>query len=322
MTEFELIERYFGACAGNQYVHLGVGDDAALTIVPPGHELVTTVDTLVAGVHFFADCDAGSLGYKALAVNLSDLAAMGATPAWFTLALALPAAEPDWLSRFAEGLRDLAAEHDMALVGGDTVRGPLTITIQACGLVPEGQALRRDGARPGDAIYLTGTLGDARLALEHLEGRHQIASVNRQALLERLQRPQARIKEGAALRAIASAAIDISDGLVADLSHILERSRVGARIEPARLPLSAAMQHSLPRAQAEELALYGGDDYELCFTVPVAKEGEMQALLAAGAIVARRIGTIVEGDSVVCLRADGDSYTADKRGYNHFSKGV
>lgn len=314
-SEFSIIARYFqrpGALPDD--VVLGVGDDAALLRVPSGDELVVTVDTLVEGVHFPIATDPYSIGHKALAVNLSDLAAMGARPRWVTLALTLGEADDAWLQAFAAGFFTLADAHQVALVGGDTTRGPLSVCVQAQGLVPRGSALRRDAAQPGDQIWVSGTLGDAALAL-HLD-----AGV--QALAERLNRPVPRLALGAALRGIANSAIDISDGLLADLGHITQASGVGARIHLDQLPLSPEFrQHCAAARQAdacEQLALSGGDDYELCFTLPARQSSALQQAAAATKTPVTHIGEIVAGTDIACLRASGESYAAPAAGYDHF----
>ena len=267
VSEFTLIQRYFETqtqVRGD--VILGIGDDCALLKVPSDASLAVSLDMLVAGVHFFADADPEGIGHKALAVNLSDLAAMGASPAWITLALSLPKADAAWLEGFCRGLFALATRFQVQLIGGDTSRGPLTISIQAHGFVPQGKALRRSGARPGDRVYVTGTLGDAALALASTRGQVTIPGAYQAYLQARLERPTPRILQGLGLRGLASAAIDISDGLAQDLGHILERSGVGARLNVDRVPRSGALNDCLDAAAALPLALTGGDDYELCFT--------------------------------------------------------
>ncbi len=319
MNEFELIRRYF-ASQGlvREDVLLGIGDDAAVVRVPPGMEQVITTDVLVEGRHFFADCDAAAVGHKALAVNLSDLAAMGAQPAWFTLALALPQADTRWLEAFCAGLFALARRYEVALIGGDTVRGPLTVTIQAHGLLPPGQALRRAGARVGDRLYVTGTLGDAALALKQRRGELALPGAERHALQQRLDYPEPRVQAGVALRGLASSCIDVSDGLLADLGHILEASRVGACVELGRVPVSEAYRRHLPSVHWEP-ALTGGDDYELCFTVPPAREAELVARRAQLGCEATRIGEIEPGPELRVLDPAGRAYVPAGRGYDHFA---
>jgi thiamine-monophosphate kinase len=319
-SEFSLIDRYFAAHGLRRPdVALGIGDDCALLIPPVDQQLVVTMDTLVADVHFFAAADPEGVGHKALAVNLSDLAAMGATPAWATLALTLPRADEAWLERFCRGLFALADRYDLQLVGGDTTRGPTTvITVQAHGFVPPGLALRRDGARPGDGVYVTGTPGDAGLALTVAQGKAAVVPEGRAYFQQRLEWPEPRLAEGLALRGIASAAIDISDGLAQDLGHILERSRVGARLEVDRLPLSPALRASLDRDAAIATALTGGDDYELCFTVPPERAAGLASVAAGWACRCTRIGVVTAGPGLQRVRADGSVFHLDRRGYDHF----
>jgi thiamine-monophosphate kinase len=316
-TEFSLIERYFAHHAeGHDDVVLGIGDDAAVLQVPAGYELVVTTDTMVAGVHFPDSATAEDIGHKLLAVNLSDLAAMGALPRWASLALTLPEVDEDWLSGFCRGLFGLAAVHNVALVGGDTTRGPLTLSITLHGLVPEGQALRRDGARTGDAIYVSGCLGDAGLALQHELGHLNVPGIAE--ILPRLHRPNPHIALGQALRGLASAAIDISDGLLADLGHILKASGVGARLELEDLPLSPAVQ-SITGEGDWSLPLAAGDDYELCFSVPPEREADLQERLAGLDVTVTRIGQIEAEPGIRCLDAKGECYTPQGMGYEHFA---
>lgn len=321
LGEFSLIERYFTPRQHRGDVALGVGDDAALLQVPPGHQLVACVDTLVAGRHFPGETAADAIGYKSLAVNLSDLAAMGAEPAWATLALTLPESDSDFVAAFAAGFFRLADEHDVELVGGDTVRGPLSVTVQLHGVVPEGQALLRSGARPGDDIYVTGSLGDAGAGLRLCQGGQCADDEAAAQLQRRLDYPTPRIREGISLRGIASAAIDISDGLLADLGHVLERSGCGAELEPAHLPLSAAMEQCV--AESDEryaLALSAGDDYELCFTVPPARRDALEAVTREWSCGVSRIGRIT-GDGGIRLLGEGSGTLAGLvAGYDHFGE--
>lgn len=315
MGEFDLIRRYFaqpaaqlwgGAVAPPSLV-LGIGDDCALLAPEPGQQLAISSDMLVEGRHFFADVDPATLGHKALAVNLSDLAAMGATPLGFTLALALPQADEAWLAAFSQGLLALAQQHACPLVGGDTTRGPLNLCITVFGQVPVGQALRRSGAQPGDDIYISGTVGDARLALEALLGHTTLPADALQRTLQRLERPAPRLALGQALRGIATAAADVSDGLLGDLGHILTASGVGAELWPEALRQSAAVSSDV-RQQAPELAwpciLAGGDDYELVFTAPPSARQAVQAVAQSTHTTATRMGRVTAGRGVVLLGAD------------------
>jgi thiamine-monophosphate kinase len=317
LGEFDLIHRYFERpIEQRQDVIVGIGDDGAVVRVPPGVELVLTSDTLVAGVHFSEDIPPEDLGYRALAVNLSDLAAMGARPAWATMALTLPQAEEAWLAAFAQGFFELAQRFSVALIGGDLTRGPLSITVQMHGFVPEGRALRRSGAQAGHYIYVTGTLGDAALALTPRLA--ELTDTYRPYLLGRLYRPSPRISEGMILRAIASSAIDISDGLVADLGHILEASHVGAVLEVDRLPLSAALEEIKDRRYSWELALAGGDDYELCFTLPSEHQAVLESKRSDFACTVSCIGRIEAKRGLRCIEHDGTPYIPQGAGYRHF----
>ena len=320
LSEFELIRRYFTHRA--RHTVLGVGDDAALVNVRRGCELVVSTDMLVAGRHFRRDADPRQLGHKALAVNLSDLAAMGATPRWATLALALPAADPRWLADFSRGFTALARRFGVDLIGGDTTRGPLNICVQILGEAPRGAALRRDGARPGDDIWVSGVLGDAALALAALMRRIQLEPAEFARCLARLNRPQPRIALGLALRAVAHSAIDISDGLCADLGHILERSGIAAEIELTALPASTVLRKYLDRRVARAALLAGGDDYELCFTAPRrARERVVLSGRRAGVAVTRigRIQARVRGAPRLIVRgADGAALRLERGGFDHF----
>jgi thiamine-monophosphate kinase len=317
MGEFELIRAYLADVgAPRADVGLDVGDDCALLRVPPGHELAVSIDTLVAGVHFFPDCDPVALGHKSLAVGLSDLAAMGAEPAWATLALTLPKVDREWLAGFVRGLDGLAREHGVRLVGGDTTRGPLTISVQVHGLIPAGEALRRDGARPGDLICVSGSLGGAGLALRQLlRGQPPEA-----ALRARLERPTPRVALGRALRGLASAAIDLSDGLAGDLGHILAASGVGAMVALDRLPLAPEVAHAVSVGEGDwALPLGAGDDYELCFTLPPERVSLLPALMQQVGCPLARIGVIETGRCQRWQLPDGTAWNGRELGFDHFA---
>ena len=316
-SEFELIARYFSRPARSAL--LGVGDDCALVEAPADEVLSITTDMLVEGTHFLPGADANLLGHKSLAVNLSDLAAMGAVPRWFTLSLALPRVQEEWLEAFAEGMFALADEHAIELVGGDTTRGPLTISITAAGSVPADQALRRDGAKVGDDVWLSGYTGDAALGLAHLQKRVVLPGGAATHCLQRLHQPQPRIGLGRRLRGIAASAADVSDGLLADLGHILERSQVGAEIEFALLPRSAALSDCPERKLAEQCLVAGGDDYELVFTAAAERRAAVVAAGNAAGIGVTRIGRIVAGGPVpTLLDAQGKPMATGRRGFDHF----
>lgn len=320
MTEFELISRYFAAQpVVRDDVVMGIGDDAAILQPPAGHHLVVTTDTLVEGVHFLPDTDPAALGHKALTVNLSDLAAMGAEPAWFLLNLTLPSVNERWLAGFCEGLFALAPEHNLQLVGGNTTRGPLAIAIEAHGFVPEGEAIRRSGAQPGDSIYVTGTLGDAALALQHRLGQRVLAAHDCAELLPRLERPSARVREGKLLRRFASSAIDVSDGLLADLGHVLDASGVGALVQRDRVPLSATYSAHLAEF-GWDAALTGGEDYELVFTVSSRSGREFERWQSRFGCSVTCIGEIVSGPGLTVLDSAGNTYQPMRTGHDHFSK--
>ena len=317
-SEFSLIERIRARAGARADVLLGIGDDAALLQVPAGHELVLSTDTLVAGVHFPDETAPADIGWKALAVNLSDLAAMGATPAWMSLALTLPEADADWLDAFLDGYCELADEHGIALVGGDTTRGPLSITIAAHGFVPAGQALRRDRARVHDEIWVTGTIGDAAGALRQWRG-GGIASAK---LRYRLDRPTPRVAAGVALRGLASAAIDLSDGLAGDLGHVLLASGRGAELELGRLPTSRTLAEHFESDEARwRLQLAGGDDYELCFTAAPADAFAIEQALAACELNATVVGRITTDAGLRLLQPDGAAFALEAGGFEHFPVG-
>ena len=267
LSEFALIERYFsGNKITNSQVRLGVGDDCALLAVPDGYELAITMDTMVEGVHFFSNVAPEDLAHKLLAVNLSDLASMGAEPVAVTLALTIPKVDTSWLERFVEGFGKLARSHRVDLVGGDTTRGPLTLSLQAMGFVPVGKALQRSGAKPGDLIYITHQIGDAGLGLKIAKGDYDAGPENKK-VLQQFNRPDPRIDEGIKIRDYATSCIDLSDGLLADLKHILEASHVGACINWEKIPFSKAVHHYIKETEDWQMPISAGDDYELCFTV-------------------------------------------------------
>lgn len=297
-------------------VAAGIGDDAALLRPPPGQQLAVTSDLLVSGVHFLPDADPFSLGHKALAVNLSDLAAMGAEPAWYMLNLTLPRADARWLEAFSRGMFQLAREHGVQLVGGDTSRGPLSIAIEAHGFVPEGKALRRTGAKAGDRIYVTGTLGDAAMVLHHRLGGIHLTESELSVLSERLDRPTPRVQEGMMLRDIANSAIDISDGLVADLGHILEMSHVGAQLHLEKIPVSPLCRPHI-RETGWGTIVASGDDYELCFTVPEKHIAAMEKLKPAAGF--HWIGVIEAKPGARILDEAGKPYQSPQSGHDHFS---
>ena len=322
LGEFELIRRFFSRAAPPRTesgVILGIGDDAALLKLPQGTDLVATVDTVVAGRHFPDGTDARSVGHRALAVNLSDLAAMGATPSWATLALTLPAADPDWLARFAAGLFDLADAHGVALVGGDTTRGPLTVTIQLLGHVPHGTALRRSGARAGDLLAVSGTLGDAGAGLLFASAPPAAATREVEELVRRFDYPCPRVELGISSRGIANAAMDLSDGLVGDLPKLAQASGLHAHVSVERLPLSTAMRAAANPLQARDWALAAGDDYELLFAVPPQRYAELQAAAARLNLTLTAIGELRSGEGV-SWSLNGEHFAPGTQGYDHFAQ--
>jgi len=313
--EFELIARHFtgrGAARGD--VRISVGDDAAVVTPRAGSELVLALDTIVAGVHFPADTGARFVGHRALAVNLSDLAAMGAEPAWALLGLTLPAADDAWLSGFASGLDELARRFGVALIGGDTTRGPLSATVTVGGWVPAGRALTRSGAKAGDDLWISGTPGDAGAGLAILQGKIAASGASREELLRRFLLPEPRVGLGQALRGIASACIDVSDGLAGDLEKLCRASGVGARLDCARLPRSAPLLEAAGDAASMRFALAAGDDYELLFTAPAAARQSIEALERL--VPVRLIGSISAEPGV---RLHGAGRERDfVHGFDHF----
>lgn len=320
ISEFDIIHRYFSRPAPGAV--LGVGDDAALIKPTAGMELAVSTDMLVSGQHFFADADPRKLGHKSLAVNLSDMAAMGARPRWATLSLALPESvvrsDEKWLEAFADGFFGLAHAHQVELVGGDTTRGPLNICVTIIGEVAKGKALRRSGARPGDDIWISGYLGDAALALAHEQRRVVLEPSEITACLPALHTPIARVELGQRLIGLADSVIDISDGLLADLGHILTSSKVAAVIKMDEINCSATIKKYLSQPLAIECLLAGGDDYELCFTAPRSKREKIDRLSREQSIALTRIGRIGEGEGLIVLDAAGRSVKLETKGYDHF----
>ena len=314
MSEFDLIKRFFTRTSPNTI--LGVGDDAALIKVRDGMELAVSSDMLVSGTHFFPDVDPYWLGHKTLAVNLSDIAAMGGEPRWATLALSLPNVDAGWLEKFSEGFFSLAERYGVDLIGGDTTRGPLNLCVTIMGEVPKGGALRRDGAKLGDEIWVSGTVGSAALALSHLQGKIVLPKAQYLAFSACLHQPQPRVELGLALRGVANSAIDISDGLLADLGHILERSCVGADIFYANIPRPPGV---IDEIIDQRCILAGGDDYELCFTAPVAKHAEIEKISARLALSLTCIGKIKNGSGSSVYSADGSLMSVKEQGYDHFA---
>lgn len=320
LSEFELIARYFNRPqAPDSVVKLGVGDDCALLAPPAGQTLAISTDMLVEGRHFFAGADPEKLGHKALAVNLSDLAAMGAKPMAFTLALALPSADASWLAGFARGLFALADTEGIRLIGGDTTRGPLNLCITVMGSVPEDKALRRDSAKAGDDLWVSGTLGDARLALEALQGKLTLKPIMLALAEERLHQPTPRCALGMALRGVAHAAIDVSDGLLGDLGHILTHSQLGADLHAASLPAGPALAQQTSDRQTE-FTLNGGDDYELCFTAPPEQRDAVLSAAASANTPVTRIGRLKSGAGIQILDAAGKSLPFTSQSFDHFGK--
>jgi thiamine-monophosphate kinase len=306
-AEFDLIRRYFAVHKPqHRFTQLGIGDDCALLNLPADYQLAVTADTMVENVHFFADVEPELLGHKLLAVNLSDLAAMGAEPFAVTLALTLPKIDHAWLQAFSQGFIQLAQQYQVDLIGGDTTSGPLTLTVQAMGAVPKGKALLRSNAKVGDFIYVTGQLGDAGLGLKIKQG---YICDNPAPALARFNQPQPRVAQGLALRDVAHACIDISDGLAADLGHILEKSAVGASLDWDKLPLSAEVQRYIQQSGDWQLPLVAGDDYELCFTAPA------QSQLPDGCYC---VG-VIEAKAGLRILRDGQPQTLEVTGFEHFS---
>ena len=314
IAEFELIARYFTKASPNAL--LGVGDDCPL--IASSKTIAVSTDMLVEGTHFFHGDDPFLLGKKALSVNLSDMAAMGANPRWATLALSLPEADESWLEAFSGGFMMQAQDYGVDLVGGDTTKGPLAICVQIMGEVDAELALRREGAAAGDEIWVSGSLGDAALGLAHLQGEIELDESDAAFCLKALRDPVPRVELGLALSGISKCAIDISDGFCADLSHILERSKVSAVVEFSALPVSKTMEKYRAASLGERALLSGGDDYELCFTVPPEKAAQVEAAGKKLATRLSRVGRIKEGEGLVVVDEAGNAKRVGDAGYEHF----
>jgi len=309
MDEFELIQNYFNWLLTDATVELGVGDDAAIFNLDSGYQLVTTTDTLLEGVHFFKDASPEDIAYKALAVNLSDIAAMGAIAKYFTLAITLPKLDEIWLKKFSESLKDTSSKYNVSLIGGDTTRGPLNITITMMGVVEKSKAIKRSGANNGDNIYISGEIGDAALCLKKINEGEEPDKTE----IVKLNRPIPRLNLGHALNGIASSCIDISDGLEQDLSHIIKASKVGAIIDVQKLPLSQSMANYIKVSNNWSLPLCGGDDYELCFTAPKNFNSEIINMAELCSVRITKIGVINDSKN---LKING--YTSKNKSYQHF----
>jgi thiamine-monophosphate kinase len=319
LTEFDFIEHCLKPNAGHHPdVILGIGDDCAVLRVPPQQELVISTDTVVAGVHFPEETSPYDIGFKSIAVSLSDLAAMGATPIWVMASFTFPHLEPAWIQEFCAGFFALLNQFKLQLIGGDTSQGPLSITTQVFGYVPPQQALRRDGAKIGDLCYVTGPLGDAGLALRAIQNKIKLPQAIKEKIVPRLNRPEPRIPQGLALRGLAHSAIDISDGLVADLGHILTASGVGAKLWLDKLPLSRILQESLPPLEAIQMALSAGDDYELCFTIPPAKQKALEQIFAERNWDCFCVGVIESGSQLQLINEQGEEFHLKTKAYQHF----
>jgi len=319
--EFSLIARYFDRVRRARLdVETGIGDDCALLNIPDKQTLAISTDTLVSGNHFLPDISPVDLAHKALASNLSDLAAMGADPAWLTLAITLPEVDEDWLEAFSDSLFEQINYYDMQLIGGDTTRGPLSMTLGIYGYVPAGRALKRSGAKPGDWIYVTGTPGDSAAGLAILQDRlHVDNEQDAQWLVKRHLRPTPRILQGQALRDLASAAIDLSDGLSSDLGHIVKASDCGAMLDMDAMPFSDAMRRHVEPEQALRWALAGGEDYELCFTVPERNRGALDVAIGHLGVPFTCIGQMSADVEGIQFSRDGKPVSFDLKGYDHFA---
>jgi thiamine-monophosphate kinase len=314
-AEFELIERIRRRASARDDVVLGIGDDAAIVQVPAGKQLVIAADTINRGIHFPDNTAPADIGWKALAVNLSDLAAMGAEPAWCTLSLSLPTGDTAWVDAFLDGFLELAAQHHVALIGGDTTRGPLSVSVTVHGLVEAGRALRRSGACIGDDVWVTGTLGDASGALTQWRGGALVDPL----LRARLDRPVPRVATGMRINTVAHACVDVSDGLLADLQHLCAASGVGSEVDLEALPASAALIDAFDPQRRTALQATGGDDYELCFTAPASARDAIARIAIESDTAVTRIGRIVAGEVTRALREDGSEWVPPSAGFVHFA---
>lgn len=320
MGEFDIIQRYFTPASYSDDVLLGVGDDAAVVAVPPGFRLVAAVDTIVAGVHFPIDAAAADIAYRALAVNLSDMAAMGAEPRWFTLSLCIPEVRESWLAEFSTSLQQLAQRYDVQLIGGDTVKGPLNISIQILGIVESDAWLTRSGAKPGDVVFVSGVPGEAASGLQLLlDPSIPVENRYREHLLQCFNRPVPRVELGRRIRTLASAAMDVSDGLLTDLGKLCAASGCGAHIDLDALPVSHAAITTLGQQLAEHNVLVGGDDYELLFTVAHENLLSLESAIAGAAVRCTPIGRIMTGEGVQCFRR-GEQVAVNAAGFDHFAQ--
>ena len=318
-SEFELIKQYFqNLTHEDSSIQCGIGDDAAIVKIPQGMDVVLSMDTLLQDTHFPAEADPFDIGYKALAVNLSDIAAMGAVPKWVLLSISLPESNEVWIKEFASGFLELAKQHSVSLIGGDMSRGPLSVTLQIQGLVPTGTALKRDSAHKDDLIYVTGSLGDAGVGLDIIQGKLSIAKEHEKFFLNSLNRPEVSVEAGLRLREIANSAIDISDGLIADLGHILDASHVGAEIEVEKIPLSEAMQQCVDETTAWNYALTSGDDYKLCFTASAARDELIINTFREINIPVSCIGKIREETGLQLKIPEGTCFELSGKSYEHF----
>lgn len=315
MFEFDLIESIRRRATARDDVILGIGDDAAIVQVPAGRQLVIATDTINRGIHFPDNTAPADIGWKALAVNLSDLASMGAEPAWCTLSLSLPTGDPVWVDAFLDGFLELASQHRVALIGGDTTRGPLSVSVTVHGFVEPGRALRRSGARVDDDVWVTGTLGEATAALTQWRAGAAVQPV----LRARLDRPVPRLAVGARIGAIAHACIDVSDGLLADLQHICAASGVGAEVELEALPALPELVAAFETQRRQAIQATGGDDYELCFTAPVLARDAIERIASETDTPITRVGRIVAGQGTRALQADGSEWIAPSAGFVHFA---
>ena len=318
-SEFELINKYFkNLTDDDSSVQCGIGDDAAIVRIPHDMEVALSIDTLLEDTHFPAETQPSDIAYKSLAVNLSDMAAMGAVPKWVLLSISIPEENEDWIEKFVSGFLELAKPHSISLIGGDISRGPLSITVQIQGLLPTGSALKREGAQKDDLIYVTGTLGDAGVGLDIMNGKLSIGEKQRVFFLNSLNRPDISIDAGIRLRNIASSAIDISDGLMADLGHILKASHVGAEIEMEKIPLSEAMQQCIDKMTAWNYALTSGDDYKLCFTAPAEKHDLIINTFKKIKLPVSCIGKITGESGLNCKSPEGTFFEPSGSPYQHF----